>query len=186
VTTTPSLLTTDDGPLAAALRRLRQAEFGAAEAKQAVSDAKDALAVALHAAAEPYRIGEEEFPVELVQTLYWDEPSLRVRDLASAFGLRLKTLLAVAGPRTATVACLDCGMSTEVVRRSRSDARRASCEECRFRRTVRELLAAGLDGHHAGMDPPVWSPEPRGIVDDQRRRGPIDPELEDLDDPWRW
>jgi DNA-directed RNA polymerase subunit RPC12/RpoP len=187
MTTNAPLLGLDDGPFAAALRRLRQAKRDADDARQAVADAKDALGVVLHAAAAPYRIGLDELPVDLIETLYWDEPAVRVRDLASAFGLRMKTLSDLVGTRTVTVACLECGAATELVRRSRSDARRSVCEDCRFRAVMQGALAPRWDEDADGwLDPPVWRTDPRGYVDEARRRGLLDPEVEDLDGPSGW
>jgi hypothetical protein len=187
MTTNAPLLAIDDGPLAAALRRLHHAERDADGARQAVADAKDALGVVLHAVAAPYRIGLDELPVDLIETLYWDEPAVRVRDLASAFGLRMKTLRDLVGTRTVTVTCSECGVATELVRRSRSDARRAPCDDCRFRAVMRGALAPRWDDHADGwLDPRVGRADPRGYVDEARRRGLLDPEVEKLEGPWQW
>lgn len=187
MTANAPLLALDDGPLAAALRRLHEAERDAEDAKQAVAAAKDALGVVLHAAAAPYRIGVDELPVDLIETLYWDEPAVRVRDLASAFGLRMRSLTDLVGTRTVTVTCTECGAATELVRRSRSDARQASCDDCRFRAVTQGALAPRWDDHRDGwLDPRGWRTDPRGYVDEARRRGLLDPEVEELEGPWEW
>jgi hypothetical protein len=130
MTTTPRPILTDAAPVAAALHELRTAERDAVEAKRAIALAKDAIAVALCTVAAPYRSGELELPVDRLHSLYWDEPALRVRDIARAFGLPLRTLTGLIGPGTETVACRSCGAATERVRRSRSDERASWCEEC--------------------------------------------------------
>jgi hypothetical protein len=127
--TDPSVL--DDEAYTTALRGFRAADERLSEARRAVTIAKDELAVALHHAAAPYRHDRLPVPPDVIEHLYWDRTELRVRDVATAFGITVHQLKVIAGPRAVGSSCHRCGAPVRVLRRSRSDGLgSATCGPC--------------------------------------------------------
>lgn len=144
--------TVDEGLLAAELAALRAAEQNLEEAQLAASAAKDQLAVTLFDAARAYRSREEPMPRELVRALYWDRPELRVRDITSAFGLRMRELTDLVGYLTEHAICSSCNRDTEVRRRSRSHRPSPVCPACREADEQRERLAREREAHRLELE----------------------------------
>jgi hypothetical protein len=134
----PSIL--DDEAVVGALRGLRAAEHGYEAARRCIRTAKDEMALALRQAAAAYRDEDLALPVDVIAHLYWERPEVRAQDIASAFGVSVTRLAALAGPRTEVTGCSECGGATEAVRRSRSDGiRYTTCDDCRRRRDEEQV-----------------------------------------------
>jgi hypothetical protein len=162
VSTPPSDPVVDHPEVVARRTALRTAERHVEEARRAAKGARDELAIAVNDVAAPFRHREAPIPFDSVGRLYWEYPELRVRDIASAFGLKATAIAELAGPRTEDRSCGRCGEPTVVRYPTRSSLRgrhhtAARCTACQ----VLEELERALEEE-------TW------------RRGDPDPHL----DPW--
>jgi hypothetical protein len=177
VSSPPSDPVLDHPEVVARRTALRTAERQVEEARRALTAARDELAIAVNDAATPFRHGDEPIPFDSVGRLYWDLRELRVRDIASAFGLRATAIAGLAGPRSEDRSCDRCGAATVVHHPTRSafdhrhrvPTRCASCQILEeLERTLREEAwrRGHLDPHPDPWDPwddedPTgWEPRP--------------------------
>jgi hypothetical protein len=177
VSSPPSDPVLDHPEVVARRTALRTAERHVEEARRALTAARDELAVAVNDAAAPYRHRDAPIPFDSVGRLYWEYRDLRVRDIASAFGLKATAIAELAGPRSEDRACDRCGEPTVVHHPTRSafdDRHRVPtrCATCQVleevERTFREEAwrRGHLDPHPDAWDPwddedPTgWEPRP--------------------------
>jgi hypothetical protein len=150
----------DDEAVVDAMRGLRIAGQRLDDARRALHEAKDAVAVALHRAAAPYRAQGATLPWEALSTLYWDRPEIRAKDIADAFGVRVASLGRLAGPRTQVVACRSCDGAVEFVRRSRSSSpHHVECDECQLRREIERQLRIIEEEERRALEHARWEPD---------------------------
>ena len=127
-------LTVEDGPLHDALVAIDQALADIEDAKATLAVRRDDFARVLQSevgarADDPDALAQQL--CDVVRTLYWDHPTLRVADLSAATGLSNERVRRVAGPRLVEVACTGCGTPTEVLQTRRTERVPARCADCR-------------------------------------------------------
>lgn len=123
----------DDHPgIGRALETLGEAQRDVERSRAALDAARDELAAAIQASAAPYRAGTAPLPLELLRTLYWELPVVRVRDLARAVNMSTTVLTETIGPRREPGSCYRCGREVVLARRSRSHRPQGACDRCRI------------------------------------------------------